>query len=212
MLVIGGWHLGSAGDPPSRVEVAIDGALVDAWTAVPGPFLRTLSLPAGRLSGTSYATLDLRASSLNGNPGAPVTIEQFDVQSSGVPLIGYGDGWYHTEFDREGRVFRWAGPRTHLRLLADRDVTVTIAGDVPIRDLKDAPHVAIRAGRDVLLEAAPNGPFRWSLRVPAMALAASGGVLRIDSDRMFVPSTRGRRGDDRTLALRVFGVEIAPAR
>jgi len=211
-LLVGGWDLGAVGAPASRVEVAIDGALVDAWTASPGPFLRTVPLPAGRLAGTTYATLDIRASSLHGDPGGPVTIEQFDLQSAGVPVIGYADGWYHTELDREGRVFRWAGPRAGLRVLGEGDVTLTISGDVPIRDLKDAPHVVVRAGRETLLREAPVGPFRWSVRVPARTLASCGGMLGIESDRMFVPSTRGRRGDDRTLALRVFGVEIAPAR
>jgi hypothetical protein len=116
------------------------------------------------------------------------------------------------EFDREGRIFRWAGPRAGLRVLADGAVTVTITGDVPIKDLTDAPHVVVRAGRETLLREVPRGPFRWSVRVPGGTLAACGGTLTIDSDQMFVPSTRGRRGDDRTLALRVFGVEIAPAR
>jgi hypothetical protein len=50
------------------------------------------------------------------------------------------------------------------------------------------------------------------MRVGAATLAANGGMLGVESDGMFVPSTRGRNGDDRALALRVFGVEIAPAR
>jgi hypothetical protein len=63
------------------------------------------------------------------------------------------------EFDREGRIFRWAGLRAGLRVLADGDVTVTITGDVPIRDLTDLPHVVVRAGRETLLREVPQGPF-----------------------------------------------------
>ena len=50
------------------------------------------------------------------------------------------------EFDRNGWIFRWAGPRAGLRLLADRDVRVTITGDAPIRDLKGALDVEIAPG------------------------------------------------------------------
>jgi hypothetical protein len=212
-LVVGGWHLGAAGDPPSRLEVSVDGTLVDAWTASPGAFLRTLTLPAGRLAGAGYAALDVRASSLEGRPGAPITIEQFDVQSAGVPMISYGDGWYQTEFDRRrGRLFHWASPRATLRVVALRDVTVDVAGEVPMKDLKEPPTVVLRAGHTILVRETPRGAFRWSVPVPFKALADAGGALLVESDTMFVPSAAGRRGDDRALALRVFDLAIAATR
>lgn len=58
---------------------------------------------------------------------------------------------------REVRVFRWAGPRVGLRALAGGDVTVTITGDLPIKDLKDAPCVVVLAGPETLLQDVPGG-------------------------------------------------------
>jgi hypothetical protein len=47
-----------------------------------------------------------------------------------------------------------------------------------------------------------------TVKVPAAALAASDGILTIETDQSFVPSQRSGSRDRRTLGLRIFEMKI----
>jgi hypothetical protein len=49
----------------------------------------------------------------------------------------------------------------------------------------------------------------WSFDVPADALAASGGVITIETDRTFSPAERSGAADQRRLGLRVFSIHVS---
>jgi Protein of unknown function (DUF2723) len=209
-LLIGGRHLGSAADPPVRLEVRVDDAPLDAWTASAGPFLRVVSLPPGGIGGEGYARLTAHASPVDGSALPPVAIEQFDVQSVGVPVWGFDQGWHEAEFDRRtGRSFRWTSGSANLRIAgATGDVELRLSGEAPIKYLERAPMVLVRVGSTVLARETPSADFAWRIHVPVATLAAGGGVVTIATDAIFRPGAAGS-ADRRELGLRLFEVAIA---
>ena len=70
------------------------------------------------------------------------------------------------------------------------------------------PNVTIRAGNQVLATAQPSRDFEIIAKVPAAALAASDGMLTIETDESFVPYERTGSPDRRTLGLRLFELTI----
>ena len=66
----------------------------------------------------------------------------------------------------------------------------------------------VRAGSQVLATAQPSSDFELTVKVPAAALAASDGMLTIETDQSFVPHERSGSPDRRTLGLRLFELEI----
>ena len=82
----------------------------------PGFFLRTVDLPAGRLSG-SGRHCRVQSTAVSGAASIPTAIEQFDLQSSGALMWGYGDGWHEAEFNQTLGVWRWASDRSTLRII-----------------------------------------------------------------------------------------------
>jgi hypothetical protein len=68
--------------------------------------------------------------------------------------------------------------------------------------------VTVRAGSQVLATATPSDDFELNVKVPAAALAASDGVLTIETDQSFVPHERSGSPDRRTLGLRIFEMRI----
>ena len=208
-LIIGGRHLGAAADPAVRLDVRIDDVPLESWTTTAGPFLRVFSLPAGRLEGDGYARLTVHATAA-GTPTPPVAIEQFDLQSVGVAVWGFGPGWHEAEYDRRsGRSFRWSGPSADLRIAGTaRDVELLLTGESPLVYLDRPPTIEVRAGTRVLAREAPSNDFTWRIRVPHDALEAGNGVLAVTTDTIFRPGTRGS-ADRRELGLRFFEVTIA---
>ena len=101
-VLIGGRHLGAAGDPPVRFAMAVDGRDVAQWESGPGFFLQKFDLPAGTLRGDGLAALTVRA--LSGVGGSIDTaIEQFDLQPTDGLMWGYEDGWLEAEVHPRSR-------------------------------------------------------------------------------------------------------------
>jgi hypothetical protein len=210
-VLIGGRHLGGAGDPPARFVVALDGREVATWESTPGFFVHQLEWPAGALAGEgSLAQLTVRAPERDGRQ-VPTAIEQFDLQSVGSLMWAYDEGWHEAEYDPGVGLWRWTAERATLRLVdATTDVALTLQVERPRRYFDDDPSVRLRAGDRVIGETTFADGERWSVIVPLAALRASGGRVSIDTNRTFVPAERGNVEDRRRLGLRVFGVRVTP--
>ncbi len=209
-MVIGGRHLGGAGDGPVRLEARLGEAVAETWDVAPGPFVRVVRLPEGRLDGSGYTPLTLAAVGATGASDVPVAIEQFDVQSEGVPVLAFDTGWHEHEYDRRTRrAFRWTSGTARLRVVgARRDVELLVEGESPIRYFGRAPAVVIRVGSTVVGTYAPDRDFAWRVVLPHQALIEGDGVVTIATDATFQPSATGA-ADARHLGLRTFGVTIA---
>ena len=119
-------------------------------------------------------------------------------------------GWNEVEYsDQMQRRWQWTTARAETFVnAAGRDLTLTIAGESPLRYFDTAPHVTIRAGNQVLAAAQPSSDFELNVKVPAAALVASDGMLTIETDQSFVPHDRSGSPDRRTLGLRIFDLTI----
>ena len=98
-------------------------------------------------------------------------------------------GWNEIEYsDQMQRRWQWTTARAETFVnSAGRDLTLRIAGESPLRYFDKPPHVTIRAGNQVLARAEPSSDFEIDVKVPASALAASDGMLTIETDESFVP-------------------------
>ena len=87
-----------------------------------------------------------------------------------------------------------------------RDVTLTLAGESPLRYFDAAPAVIVSvAGREIA-RVNPSADFTPEIVLPADALAAADGRVVISSDKFFVPGEREGTADRRHLALRIYSV------
>jgi hypothetical protein len=57
----------------------------------------------------------------------------------------------------------------------------------------------------------PAGDFTWRVNVPGEALAASDGVITIETDQVYLPGQAEGTADARRLGLRMFEVEVIGA-
>jgi hypothetical protein len=207
-ILIGGRHLGTAGDPPVAFVIDLDGGEVARWQAAPGFFLEQFDLAPGALGGDGLAQLTVRA--LSGQGGSAATaIEQFDLQSNGTLMWGYDDGWHEAEYSPNLGVWRWTSDRATLRIIgAATPVVISLRVDDPRRYFDVLPTVTVQAGDQTIGETrvADN---TFAVTVPADALARANGRVTIATDRTFVPAA-GETEDQRRLGLRVFDVVIAP--
>ena len=204
-LLIGGRNLGP-GSEDALVTVRIDGREVASWLAAPGFFFQTRELPAGSLSGgASYRRLEVTVAGIDEGEAA-VGLEQFDLQSAGVPMVGYVDGWQEPEFDPvSGRTWRWMSRRARLFVRhIGRDVTLTVTGESPLRYFDDAPNLRVSVGGTVLAEFSPAADFSQQVVIPSRLLEDARAEVVIESDRSFVPGG----GDQRDLALRIYTVSV----
>jgi hypothetical protein len=204
---VGGRHLGGAGDPPARFQLDIDGTIVARWESTPGFFLRFVDLPAGTLAGEGpFATLAIRSEP----PQAPTAIEQFDLQSAGTFVWGFGDGWHEAELDpARAEQWRWMGARATIEVRhSTGDRTLTLAGASPLRDFASAPTLVVRAGDRELARLTPFAAFHETILVPGGALDRAGGRITIETDRVFVPAERGGPPDRRELGVRMLTVAV----
>jgi hypothetical protein len=216
-LVIGGRHFSAAGDPPVVFMASIDGIAIDTWTVEPGPggvsFLRFVDLPDGLPPGTGdYARLIITAraepSSL---PTPPVAIRQFDIQSSGTMIWGFGEGWHEAEYDNAtGVSWRWTSGRSVLRVSPPQDVVVSMRGESPLKYFRELPTVRIRAGDRIVGEMRPDADFAWSVKVPADAVRNGEGAIEIETDRIYLPGQAEGTSDARQLGLRFFEIAVNP--
>jgi len=139
-----------------------------------------------------------------------VGLEQFDLQSPGVPMIGADSGWYEPEYNpRTAQAWRWASERAVLWVRpVGRNVTLTLSGESPLRYFDAAPTVIVAAGPRDIARFSPSADFTQSVVLPADALAAADGRVTISSDKVFVPAERGGPPDRRHLALRIYSYSV----
>ena len=212
VLLVGGRHLGRAGDPDARFRLAIDGRPIREWTAGAGFFLHLWVLQPGALAGAgSTVPLTIVSEAADGSRReVPTAIEQFDLQPKDAVVFGFGRGWHEAEYSADvGRPWRWASDRARL-LIHDvgADLAVTVRGESPLRYFDEAPRITLEAAGQVLGEATPADDFTLRARVPAGALRASGGVVELATTRSFVPGDADGSGDRRRLGLRVYDLSV----
>ena len=207
-LLVGGRHLGAEGDPETHISMVLNGVTLATWNAKPGFFVRTFELPAGTFAGQGYLGLQFTATAESGAPPR-VSLEQFDVQSSGVPMLGLVEGWQEPEYDRtRGRAWRWMSDRAVLWVQpVGRDVTVTLRGESPMNDFDAAPRLKASINGREIASLSPAGDFSWEIPVRAADLPADGRVT-IESDKFFVPGEREGTADRRRLAVRILSSNI----
>ena len=204
-LIVGGRNLGPGG--PATIAVAIAGRPFTSWTVPPGFFVKTLTVPAGALTGaSSYVPLGISSSPAT----RAVSLEQFDLQGPAVPMVAFADGWQEPEFNPEtGRSWRWMSEQAVLWVRPiGRDVIVRLDGESPLRYYGAPPHVQILVGDREIGAFDPASDFQQETVIPASALAAAGGRVTMKSSRFFVPGGSGGGGDQRHLAIRVYSVSV----
>jgi hypothetical protein len=205
-LMIGGRNLEAPGGAQARVSLSIGGRLLDSFVVAPGFFFETRPLPAGTLDAAdAYVPIAVTAVSLD-EAAVRVSLEQFDIQSDDVPMVGLSNGWHEPEYNpATGRSWRWMSDAATLWVRpGGRDVTLTLSAESPLRYFDDPPTVVISAGGQTVAQFSPAADFTQQVRIPSALLGAGAGEVVIRSSQSFVPGD----GDQRALALRVYSVEI----
>ena len=202
LLLLGGRHLGAAGDAPAVVTVSVGGRAVDSFQIAAGPFFHLVPLPAGTL----HAANMLMPLEVTATGTVPVALEQFDLQSAGIAMMGVQEGWQEPEYNPvTGRSWRWMSERAVLWVRpVGRDVTLTLTGESPLRYFDSAPLVRVSANGSEVARFQPSSDFEQAVRIPAGALAAANGQVVIESDKWFSPGDRDGSADRRRLALRIY--------
>jgi hypothetical protein len=210
-LMIGGRNLVVDG-PSVRAAVTIDGRSIDEVAVAPGAFLRFLRLPEGALDGAGrYARLSISADSPR------LAIEQFDAQSSGQLVFGFGEGWHEPEYNpTTGRSWRWMSERGALRVrgaapgTGDRHaLRLSLSGETD--PLPRASQVAVRVGDRVIAQFTIGREFSVQAVIPGDLLTADESTIVVETDQFIVPAERSRRTQDRRhLGLRLFDVQLRP--
>ena len=207
-LFVGGRNLGAEGEPDAQVAIDLNGVTLTTFPVKPGYFTRTIDFPPGAFRGIGYLPLQFTARSLGTQP-VRVALEQFDLQSTGTPMMGLLEGWMEPEYDRTmGRAWRWIADRAVLWVRpVGRDVTVTLRGASPASDF-DGP-VSLRAivdGREIASRSVASD-FTWDIPIPLGSLPSDGRIT-IESDKHFVPGERDGTADRRRLAVRILSATI----
>lgn len=203
-VLLGGRHLAPGGTKPATLTVTLHGAPVESFPVQPGPFMRLIALPGGALRGSSpYVPLEVTSD------GA-VSLEQFDAQPPGVPMVGYGAGWQEPEYNPgTGVSWRWVSEQSELWIRpVGRDVTLRLSGESPLRYYDAAPHVRVLIGNREVVTVDPSSDFDHAITLPADLIAAANGRVTVESSKFFVPGGAGGTGDRRHLALRVYRVSV----
>lgn len=210
-VLVGGRNLGGAGAPSTRFTLAIDGRDIESWETAPGFFLRVIDLPAGTLAGTGLAELTIVSTPVSGAEAIPTAIEQFDLQTAGSMMWGYGKGWHEAEYSPALGMWRWMSDRGELRVVdAQEPLRLTLVIEPVERSFPRPSTVTVRVGERVLASSSLDGSTPWTVEVPADALAAADGRLVLETDQVFVPADAGGPPDHRRLGLRVFSIALAP--
>jgi hypothetical protein len=204
-LILGGRNLGSAGSPSIRVDARLEG-WQRAWDIPPGFFVHTVELPPGALS-SSEAYVPLAVTS-TAHGDARLSLEQFDLQSSSMPMAAFGEGWQEPEYNPQtGLAWRWMAPRSALWVRPiGRDVVLTLRAESPLVYFDRPPHMRISIGGEQIAQLTPDRDFTWEVTLPASRLSAAAGLVLIESSESFVPG--GSAGDQRQLAIRVYAVRV----
>ena len=215
-VLIAGRHLGPASLPASMLDVAIDGRPLGTIELTPATgginFFRILQLPQGIPAGAgNYAALTISArAAVAGTPTPEVAVEQFDVQPTSVVMFGFGNGWHEAEYNnRTGLAWRWTSDRAELRIVGSGPVLIQLRGESPMKYVSTPPNVKVRAGDRPLAEFRPDRDFVWTVTVPDDALKASGGVVTIETDQIYLPGQAEGTADARRLGLRMFETRVS---
>jgi transmembrane protein TMEM260 (protein O-mannosyltransferase) len=220
LVVIGGEHIGravrqgvspAATNAAATVSLTVGGHLVDRWDVAPGQtFFKRITLSAGALEGESdFTRLSASYAAASGAP-QPVRLTQFAVASPQDLFFVQHAGWNEIEYSKElQRRWRWttASAETFVNS-GGRDVTLTIAGESPLRYFDASPRVVVRAGNQILATQNPAADFEMVVGIPAAALAAADGMITVETDKTFVPHDRTGVADRRTLGLRLFRFDV----
>jgi hypothetical protein len=215
LAVVGGRNLGAAGDPAAQFTLAVDGRDIESWEVAPAPgfFLRRVALPAGVLAGEGpFATLSLRSAPAAGSATVPTSIEQFDLQSPGVLMWAYGEGFHEPELDNtRARSWRWMSERAVLEVPQTAgDVTLVVRGESPLTYFAQPSTFEVRAGQQLLGRVELRADFTVRIGVRRPTLEAAGGQLVLTTTQTFAPAERDGSADRRRLGLRLFSVEVVP--
>jgi hypothetical protein len=203
VVVIGGRNLGAR---PVTLTLTLAGTALTSYQLAPGFFVHRVTLPPGALgAGDGYVPLDIRATG-----GERVSLEQFDTQAPGVPMLAYETGWQEPEFNPQTeRSWRWTSEKSALWVRPiGRDVTLRLNGESPLRYYAAAPHVRILIGDREVAAFDPADDFEQTVTLPAALLEAAGGIVTLESSKFFVPGGQGGGGDQRHLALRIYKVAV----
>jgi len=203
--LIGGRNLAAS---TRTLELSLNGAHLPDVPVVPGFFLARLTLPAGALSGSAgYQPLEVRTSA-----GSALTLEQFDAQPDGVPMVAFDAGWQEPEYNpRLGLSWRWTSERADLWVRpVGRPVTLRISGESPLKYFDAPPHVRVLAGDRELAAFDPAADFERTIELPDDVLVKAAGRVTIATSRFFVPAQRGGPPDQRHLALRIYRIQVDP--
>ena len=214
-LVIGGRHLGNAGDPAADFELAIDGAVRDRWTTTVDErnFLRFMDLPDGLAGAGDYARLTVASRPAGGDRRqASSAVRQFDVQPAGRMISAFGEGWHEEEYDpATGRRWRWTSGRAVLRVKGPvSDVDLVLRGESPLRYFDAPPDVQVTAGGRIIARFQPAADFAWTVRIPAADVGRAAGAIAIETTPVYRPGEAEGTADERELGLRLFETRLIP--
>jgi hypothetical protein len=189
---------------------------VDTWRLDPAKdginFFHVMHVPQVPPGAGNYATLTISARAATPGVATPsVAVEQFDMQPAGTVMFGFADGWQEAEFNNSsGLAWRWTSDRATLRILGSGDVTVRLRGESPLKYFASTPTVRIHAGARELAVFHPDRDFTWEVPVPAGVLDASGGIVTIETDNVYLPGQVEGTADRRRLGLRIFDTQVTP--
>jgi hypothetical protein len=213
-LMLGGRYLAPAGSPAGTLAVDLDGKRIAEWpVSASSPwFLHWLELPEGVPDGPGpYAPFSVTVLSAQaGLPAPAVGLEQFDLAPVDEVIYALGTGWFEPEEEpRAGRLWHWMSDRaTIVTAGATSDLRLTLGGESPLRYFDRPPTVIVRAGDRELSRFSPSADYSQVIDVPAAALAASNGLITVETDLVYVPAERGESRDPRRLGLRIFQAEL----
>ncbi len=205
-LAVGGRNFDPAAKP--RLEVSVNGRLLDQAVVEPGFFLRFVPLRAAPESSADFASVTIRTV-----PPSAVGIEQFDASST-RPVFGYGSGWYESEFSpQNGLRWRWLSERGELRVRAPPGasaLTVHLEGESPRKYFSRGSRLTARAGEHPVLDRVLTSDFSLDMTVPAAPGRDAETTVTLETDQVFIPAARRLRpsADRRHLGLRIFKCQV----
>lgn len=216
VLMIGGSVLNAPAGSTVRLTASIQDQPIVSWDASPAErsFLRMWRLPAGRLAEPhGYIPVDITAAVVDimDVRGLDVRISQFDFQSEGSVVWGFGSGWYQSEFDGVApKPWRWTSESASLQIHApDKNLVLRLVAEIPIEFLRGEAQISVRAGsRELGRTVARDDEVDFEVPISAQALADGGGIITIEIDRTFVPHDVMGNEDRRRLGLRAYQVEL----
>lgn len=211
LLVLGGENFAATESPTATITLTLDDRAIDKWD-VPagGSFFKRIVLEPGALSGASaFARLVASYATPAGKPET-VRLTQLAVAAPSELFFVQHAGWNEIEYRKDlQRRWRWTAARAQTFVNSGgRDLTLSLAGESPLRYFDAPPRVTVRAGTQVLATSQPSDDFEMTVKIPAAALAAADGMLTLETDQTFVPNERSGSPDRRTLGLRIFRFEI----